>query len=134
MLITVDNPAEKVFSRWSDAIKESTKVGNNVSMDMSRVPSSFPYIRMSYLGGVQVRGDLEGDECATTITFQIESFSSGQKRLTDVYALDDASHKIMVSMGFRRTYNGQVENIDEGISRVISRYSRLYAGKLLGEE
>ena len=134
MLITVDNPAVKVFERWRAKIKESTKVGENVSMDVSRVPSSFPYIRMSYLGGVQARGDLDGNECATTISFQIESFASGQKRLTDVYALDDASHKIMIEMGFRRTYNGQVENIDEGIARVISRYSRLYAGKLLGEE
>lgn len=133
MLITVDNPASKVFERWSAAIKENTNVGNNVSMDMSHVPSTFPYIRMAYLGGVQAQGDLEGDECGVTITFQTESFATGQKKLTDVYTLDDASHKIMVNMGFRRIYNGAVENIDSSIARVISRYSRLYTGYLPGE-
>ncbi len=133
MPTVIENPALKVFERWSAYAKANTDVGNNLSMDMSRVPSSFPYMRMAYMGGPQTSGDLAGDECAITPSFQIESFADGQKKLDKVYSLDSVSHQVMTDMGFRRTYQGLVENIDESIVRLASRYSRVYTGQLLGE-
>lgn len=132
-MTTVDNPVEKVFKRWSEEAAKPI-CGENYSMDMSKIPATFPYMRMMYMGGITTRGDLEGDECAITISFQIECFASGSKALYKVYDLDDASHKSMVGMGFRRTYQNLIENSDSTIKRVVSRYSRVYTGQLLGEK
>lgn len=132
MADTIKNPVEKIFKRWSEEAAKPT-CGKNYSMDMSNTPASFPYMRMLYMGGVHRAGDLEGDECAITISVQIECFASGSKALSKVYDLDDASHKSMVGMGFRRTYQNLIENSDSTIKRVVSRYSRVYTGQLLGE-
>lgn len=133
MPVTVDNPVEKVFKRWSEEAAKPI-CGKNYSMDMSKIPATFPYTRMMYMGGTTTQGDLEGDECATNISFQVESFAKGTKALSEVYAIDDVSHKAMVSMGFRRSYGPELlENSDNRIKRVVSRYSRVYTGQLLGE-
>lgn len=132
-MITVDNPVEKVFKRWSEEAAKPI-CGKNYSMDMSKIPATFPYMRMMYMGGITTRGDLEGNESATNISFQIESFANGQNSLSKVYQMDDASHKCMVGMGFRRTYQNLIENSDNKIKRVVSRYIRIYTGQLLGEK
>lgn len=132
-MTTVDNPVEKVFKRWEEEAAKPI-CGKNYSMDMSKIPATFPYMRMMYMGGITTRGDLEGDECAITISFQIECFANGQNSLSKVYQMDDASHKCMVGMGFRRTYQNLIENSDNKIKRVVSRYSRIYTGQLLGEK
>jgi len=133
MPVTVDNPVEKVFKRWSEEAAKPT-CGENYSMDMSKIPAKFPYMRMLYMGGTHSEGDLEGDECAITISFQIECFANGSNALSKAYDLDDVSHKSMIGMGFRRTYQNLVENADSTIKRVVSRYSRIYTGQLLGEK
>ncbi len=132
-MITVDNPVEKVFKRWSEEAAKPI-CGKNYSMDMSKIPATFPYMRMMYMGGITTRTDLEGNESATNISFQIESFANGSNSLSKVYQMDDASHKCMVGMGFRRTYQNLIENLDSKIKRVVSRYSRVYTGQLLEEK
>lgn len=131
-MTTVDNPVEKVYLRWKSYLEENYDGDDElgISMDMSRTPSKFPYIRMMYMGGVFSDGDITGNECATTISFQIESFTGSVKNLTEVYSLDSLSHEIMVEMGFRRTYHGNVENVDSSIARLVSRYRRIYTGQL----
>ena len=132
-MITVDNPVEKVFKRWSEEAAKPI-CGKNYSMDMSKIPAKFPYMRMMYMGGITAKADLDGNECATNISFQIDSFANGSKALSEVYRMDDSSHKCMVGMGFRRTYQNLIENSDSTIKRVVSRYSRIYTGQLLGEK
>lgn len=131
---TVKSPAFSVFARWEKEAAIPSCGTGNYSMDMSKTPGKFPYMRMLYLGGTHNTGDLEGDECAITISFQIESFANGTKSLSKVYEIDDISHQSMVGMGFRRTYQNLVENADSTIKRVVSRYSRVYTGYLLGEK
>lgn len=131
-MTTVDNPVEKVFQCWAEGAAKPI-CGKNYSMDMSKIPATFPYMRMMYLGGITTRTDLEGNESAMNISFQIESFANGSNSLSKVYQMDDASHKCMVGMGFRRTYQNLIENSDSKIKRVVSRYSRVYTGQLLGE-
>ena len=132
-MTTVDNPVSKVFKRWSEEAAKPL-CGKNYSMDMSKIPATFPYMRMMYMGGVTTRSDLEGNECAANASFQVESFASGSNSLSKAYQMDDASHKCMVGMGFRRTYQSLIENADSKIKRVVSRYSRIYTGQLLGEK
>lgn len=84
------------------------------------------------LGNPIARGNLAGDECATMPLFQAEAYASGTKASSKAYEIDEISHKSMVDMGFRRTYGPvKLNNADNSIKRVISRYSRIYTGQLL---
>lgn len=130
MPIALTPPIEKVYTKWANAV--STIVGNNYSMDVSKTPGTYPYARMQCLGSVLNNGDLEGDEASNTITFQIDSFATGNKALSKVYELDNASHEAMVNMYFRRTYQGETPNSDESIKRITSRYTRIITSDLFG--
>lgn len=122
-----------MFSRWLRAIEPVVGKGN-YSMDESQTIASTKktYARLFLLGSPTARSNLEGDECATMPSFQVESYASGAKGSSKAYDIDAVSHETMVSMGFRRTY-GPVKqsNADNSIKRVVSRYSRIYTGTLL---
>lgn len=126
----VKNPVSDVFSIWGAAMEKVVGKGN-YSMENSSVIARTPYACLFQMGNPGTRWDLEGDECATTPSYQVDCFASGQKSLSKVYEIDEASHKVMTSMGFRRTYGPEpMRNIDSKIKRVTSRYSRLYTGQL----
>lgn len=131
MAETVDNPVSKVFERWKK--KLAPLIGEeNISMEDSETIAKAPYACLKMLGAPGARYDLEGDECATMPTFQVDSFATGQKALSMAYEIDAVSHKAMTDMGFRRYYGAeQVANIDSKIKRVVSRYRMLYTGNLL---
>lgn len=127
----IKNPTAKVFEIWKSKME---KVVDGLSMEPSiNAYNGKPYARLLYLGSVIAASDLEGDECAVRINFQTECFCGGNKALSIVYEIDEISRQAMVDMGFRCTYQDSVENIDETIKRVVSRYSRIYTGQLLGE-
>lgn len=129
----VKNPIFNVFSAWSSAIENVVGKGN-YSMEESSTIAKAPYACLYQIGNPGTRWDLEGDECATNPSYQVDSFASGQKAMTKAYEIDEASHKVLTSLGFRRTYGPEpVRNIDSKIKRITSRYTMLYAGKLLGE-
>lgn len=130
---TIESPVLEVFSRWRAAISKITG-GDNCSMDRSETNASGKkaYAQLYMLGNSITKGDLEGDECATMPSFQVNCFTSGSKALTRLYELDKLSHKAMVNMGFRRTYGPEPMFFgDSGIKKLVSRYSRIYTGKLL---
>lgn len=135
MAVTVDNPVSKVYSIWSAAIEKKVGRGNfSMSQSGTLASNKTKYARIFMMGNPGNAWDLEGDECATMPSFQVDSFAKGTKALSEVYAIDDVSHKAMVSMGFRRTYGPELlENVDSTIKRVVSRYSRIYTGQLLWE-
>ena len=123
ILETIKNPALEVFKKWSEKVKNV--VGESVA------PGKKKYARIFLLGNPTINGDLEGNECATTASFQVDSFAAGFKSLSAVYDIDNASHEAMISMGFRRTYGPEEQNnIDNSIKRIVSRYSRVYMGEL----
>lgn len=124
-------PEEKVFEKWGKAVEPH--VGNNYSYDEQTVMSTFPYMRLFDISVSQANGDLEGNENAIDIGFQVETYASGQRASSTIKKLDAISHQAMKDMGFRRTYGGQIENIDTSVKRYISRYTMLYTGKLLDE-
>ena len=131
----IKNPVSDVFERWAKEIE--TVVGKgNYSMEKSKTiaTSKKVYARLLMLGNPTTNSDLEGDECATMLSFQTESYAAGSntKALSKAYEIDSASHKAMVEMGFRRAYGPEMQNNAEGsIKRVVSRYSRIYTGQLL---
>ena len=130
---TIESPVLEVFSKWGAAVSKITGA-DNYSMDGSETNASGKkaYAQIYMLGNPITRGDLEGDECATMPSFQVNCFTSGSKALTRVYELDKISHKVMVSMGFRRTYGPEPMFFgDSGIKKLVSRYSRIYTGTLL---
>lgn len=131
---TIKNPISEVFNRWSKAV-EPVVGKNNYSMDKSQTIASTKkaYARLLMLGNTTRNSDLEGDECATLISFQTESYASGANDLSKVYdEIDEASHKAMVGMGFRRIYGPELQNnAENSIKRVVSRYSRTYTGQFL---
>ncbi len=123
----VNNPVSEVFDAWKDAV--TVLVGNNYSMDSSSQIAKAPYARILLMGNPGRRWDLEGNETATTPSFQCESFASGHNPLKQVYQIDEASHQAMTNLGFRRTWGPElIENQESSIRRVVSRYSRIYTG------
>lgn len=135
MPVTVDNPVSKVYARWQEEIIKIVGKGNfSMSQSGTLASNKTKYARIFMMGNPTRDGDLEGDECSTIPAFQVDSFAKGTKALSEVYDIDDVSHKAMVSMGFRRTYGPELlENSDSTIKRVVSRYNRVYTGQLLGE-
>lgn len=133
---TVKNPVSSVFERWSAEIQKIVGSGN-YSMENSGTLASgkTKYATLIMMGNPTNSGTLEGHESSTIPSFQVDSYAKGTKALSTAYSIDDASHKAMVSMGFRRTYGPEViANADSTIKRVVSRYSRVYTGYLLGEQ
>lgn len=129
MAITVDNPFDYVFKKWGETMVNVVGEGN-YSMDKSSQIAKTPYARMFMMGNPGMGFDLEGDELSTSLSFQVESFESGNKSTTKAYRIDDESHKLMTSLGFRRTYGPElIDNADSKIKRVVSRYNRIYTGK-----
>lgn len=134
MADVIGSPAVAVFTRWRKPIEAAIGKGN-CSMEQSKTVAKTPFARLLFLGGPQRSTDLMGNENATTISFQAESFASGTGALTQVYNIDNVSHQALVSMGFMRTYGPElIDNIDTSIKRTVSRYSRVYTGDLLDEE
>lgn len=136
MAVTVENPVSKVYDRWQEEIIKIVGKGNfSMSQSGTLASNKTKYARIFMMGNPGNAWDLEGDECASMPSFQVDSFAKGTKALSEVYAIDDVSHKAMVSMGFRRSYGPELlENSDSTIKRVVSRYSRVYTGQLLGEK
>ena len=133
-MIITDNPVSKVFARWSEGIAPVVGKGNYSMSNSHVLMRSDKYARIFMLGNPTSVSDLEGDECATTASFQVDTFASGPKALSAVYDIDSSSHAILTDMGFRRSYGPSLWEEDEsGIQRLTSRYSRVYAGTLLGE-
>lgn len=122
---TVPYLVNEIYEKWSEAVK--TKVGDNFSMENSAVINKLPYASCYFMGFPTSAGDLEGDECAVTASVQTDIYTSGQKALTDIYNIDEVSHRAMVGMGFRRTYGPElIRNMtDTNIKRLTSRYSRV---------
>ena len=136
MAVTVENPVSKVYDRWQEEIIKIVGKGNfSMSQSGTLASNKTKYARIFMMGNPGNAWDLEGDECATMPSFQVDSFAKGTKALSEVYAIDDVSHKAMIGMGFRRSYGPElIENADSSIKRVVSRYSRVYTGQLLGEK
>lgn len=130
-----DNPYMKVFKRWAETMEPVVGKGN-LSMSRSKtLMNSEKYARIFPLGNPALSTALGGEECATSLSFQVDSFARDDYDAQDtVFAVDAASHDCMVGMGFRRTYGPELLS-DEGdnVQRVTSRYSRTYTGQLLGE-
>lgn len=135
MPVTVENPVSKVYDRWQEEIIKIVGKGNfSMSQSGTLASNKTKYARIFMMGNPTKDGDLEGDECSTVPSFQVDSFAKGTKALSEVYAIDNVSHKAMVGMGFRRTYGPElIENSDSTIKRVVSRYSRVYTGYLPDE-
>lgn len=131
---TVKNPVSSIFERWSAEIEKVVGKGN-FSMERSGTLASnkTKYARIFLMGNPGVAWDLSGNESATIPSLQVDSFAKGTKALSTVYEIDDASHKALTTAGFRRSYGPELVD-DSTIKRVVSRYSRVYTGYLLGEE
>lgn len=131
----VKNPVSDVFERWSAEIQKVVGAGNYSMEDSGTLASGkTKYATLVMLGNPTNTGTLEGDESSTLPSFQVDSFARGTKGLSIAYDIDDVSHKAMKDMGFERIYGPtQTKNGDSTIKRVVSRYSRVYTGQLLGE-
>lgn len=136
MPVTVENPVSKVYDRWQEEIIKIVGKGNfSMSQSGTLASNKTKYARIFMMGNPGNAWDLEGDECASMPSFQVDSFAKGTKALSEVYAIDDVSHKCMTGLGFRRVYGPELlENSDSTIKRVVSRYSMIYTGQLLGEK
>jgi hypothetical protein len=129
----INNPVSEVFSRWSKDIQPTVGKGN-FSMEKSQTIATDKkkYARLFLMGNPTQSSSLDGSECATVLSFQVESYASGTKALSTAYEIDSKSHQAMISMGFRRTYGPEeVANSEKSFKRIISRYSRIYTGQLL---
>lgn len=127
----VENPFAEVFRRFGNALEGVVGAGN-YGTDVNPTMTSTKYARIMQLGMPTTVTDLSGNEVATNLSVQTEAFASGVTATTDVYTVDRAIHRCMLSMGFRRTYGPELmRNADSRITRLVSRYSRIYTGQLL---
>lgn len=135
MPTTVKNPVNDVCEYWQKIM--SAHIGqNNVSVEPTSTIANDKneYARIAMLGNPTRERDLEGNELATSITFQCELYAGGLKSLSRVYQLDEISHQIMTDMGFTRSYTRLTNNADERLKRVVSRYRiQEYTGILLNQ-
>lgn len=127
----IKNPSAEVFKNWQKNIKPL--VGANYAMDQSTQIAKLPAARIFLMGNYGRNYDLEGDEMATSLSYQVESYGIGRKALTEAYQIDETSHQAMIDMGFRRTYGPELmnNNNDPLTRRVVSRYSMTYTGFLM---
>ena len=124
----LSNPVVDFYKAWKNAMKTVIPV-DKISSDMASTAASTPYARMFLMQNPTADSDLEGNECATDISFQVEFFTSGNKALDKAYAYDAVSHQAMIALGFRRTYGASlIDNADSNVKRLVSRYSMLYTG------
>ena len=124
----LNNPVVDFYKAWKNAIKTVIPV-DKISSDTASTAASTPYARMFLMQNPTADSDLEGNECATDISFQVEIFTSGNKALDKAYAYDAVSHQAMISLGFRRTYGASlIDNAESNVKRLVSRYSMLYTG------
>lgn len=134
MQTVIENPLDKVFSRWAEAIE--TVVGKgNYSMSSSRtIFNSDKYARIFMMGNPTRSTDLTGNETSSLLSFQVDSFAKGDYGIKIAYDIDAVSHQVFLSLGFRRSFGPEeLEDIDNNVARVTSRYNRIYTGQLLGE-
>lgn len=86
MPVTVDNPVSKVYSIWSAEIEKKVGRGNfSMSQSGTLASNKTKYARIFMMGNPGNAWDLEGDECATMTSFQVDSFAKGTKALSEVY-------------------------------------------------
>lgn len=105
---------------------------NGCSMNNKGTIAKTPFASMKLIGNSTDSSDLEGNETSTYTSIQTEYFTSGQRALSEAYKMDEIGHQSMINMGFERTYGPEpVDNMDGKITRVLSRYSRIYTGYLL---
>ena len=130
-MVIVANPFAEVFSRFGEALEPVVGEGN-WGDDINPTMTSTRYARLIQLGMPTTSKDLEGNECATNLSVQAEAFASGVTATTDAYVVDNAIHQCMIDMGFRRTFGPEIiRNADSRITRLVSRYARIYTGQLL---
>lgn len=133
MANVVKNPLEDVAGLLKQAVAPEYIKEENFYVDENDIIAGFNAVRLLYLGGPMSDSDLEGDECATMISFQVESYATGPNKLTaqkSAWELDGVCHQLMIDLGFRRSYQGLVSTPDSNVKRVVSRYSRIYTGEL----
>ena len=125
---TVSNPIVTIYSKWKEAV-EPVVGKNNTSMENKQTISTFPYANMRLMGTPTASSDLNGNEGAIMPSVQIDLYTNGNKALSKAYDIDSVSHEAMVSMRFRRTYGSSlVDNADNSIKRLTSRYERILGG------
>ena len=129
---TVKNPVYEIFDIWKNQMQKAIpdiQVSYDPSATMAKDKKK--YARLFMMGNPGSRWDLEGDECATAPSIQIESCAIDPKGSEKAYKIDDVSHQILTDLRFRRK-NGPnlIANIDSRIKRVVSQYERLYTGQL----
>lgn len=133
MIATIEPPVLEVFERWRKAVEPIVGKGN-CSMENSQTlaEGKKKYAQLLMTGNSTFSSSLEGHECCTLLSFQVEIYTSGAKAQSEVYKIDNVSHAAMKSMGFDRI-NGPASrpNIDERLKRYISTYQRKYTGQLL---
>lgn len=131
---TVKNPILDVYTRWSSAVESLVGKGNFSMEDSGTLANEkTKYATLIMLGNSTNSGTLEGDESSTILSFQVDSYARGTKALSTAYEIDSISHQSLVGMGFRRTYGPEaIMGSDSRIKRIVSRYSRIYTGQLLG--
>lgn len=95
------NPISEIYKHWNKAIEPVVGKGN-FSMDRSQTLASGKktYARLYMLGNVLTEGDLEGDECATVPTVQIECFATGTDPLAKVYQIDEKVISLWLAWAF----------------------------------
>ena len=90
----VKNPVSDVFERWKATIEPVVGKGNFSNDESQTVASNKRvYARLFLLGNPTSRGNLEGDECATTPSFQSESYAVGSKASSKAYEIDKNVNK-----------------------------------------
>lgn len=105
----------------------------NISLEKSAEIAKFPYIHFQLLGAPTSHSDLEGDECAVNISFQLDCYSNVSA--SDAYRISEESHKVLkgILMCDRNFGPEFLKNADSAIRRVTSRYSRIFTGEFTKE-
>lgn len=121
------DPTSEVFDKWAKRIKQVVGKGH-YSMSSSSMLANPPFARLFPAGNITANSDFEGNENASMLSYMAEAYADGEDAWDVLEEINQATHEVMFSMGFRRTRGPlPIQNADSNIKRTTSYYQKFYS-------
>lgn len=94
------------------------------------VVKSFPYVYLHEIDHVQTTSglDLECKDNQWESTFEVQVFTTGDNKIANAHTILDTIKGAFRTMYFRQSYEGEIENTDITVYRLVARFNRTIGG------
>lgn len=119
-IVTVD--VDGLYRAWRAWMTDNSEAQHFGVLDDSATLSGFPGATLRVIGRPTAASDLENTEATVDLTVQVDCYITG-KKLTALYAMDDAAAAFFQSRGFHRIGDAQPIKQSETVTRLTSRFT-----------